>query len=365
MKKLLIRAAIIAGFIFASHLLDGGPFDLLQMVGPAGAQTILTTTTLSSAVQGMGSVNGATPTGNLSVISVASATGINAPVPNTSLTSGLQATSEAQTYLFVDRELMQVKAVSGTTITVIRGVGGTYSPSHISGAIVFVVPAAVFGLWSGGGADSGPQGPSFPQGSCTRSNEPYLPRIQFSSGTISDCNGGQWVNGDASQTSRTVNFQLQLPSTGATAYTAAGTSTAKAANTMYCTEINLPYSKYITGLAVLNGATATTDKEIAVLYDSTGNLLANSATAGTVASGASSYQKRNFVTPFYAVGPAQYFACIQGDSGTTATLNLLATGTADVYLTQSYGSQTFGTIPATITVPTTFTTLKGPLFFAY
>src|SRR5579864_5666892 len=75
------------------------------------AQTILGTTTLSVAVQGMGSVNGATPTGNMSIVTVASATGISAPVPNTSLTSGLVATSESQTFLYVDRELMQVKGV--------------------------------------------------------------------------------------------------------------------------------------------------------------------------------------------------------------------------------------------------------------
>jgi hypothetical protein len=134
---------------------------------------------------------------------------------------------------------------------------------------------------------------------------------------------------------------------------------------MYCTEFDLSYSKYITGLAAMNGATATTDKELVALYDAGGNLLANSATAGATASGASTYQKRAFLTPYYAVGPAQYFACVQGDSGTTATLNLLTTGTQDTYLTKSYGSQSFGTVPATITVPTTFTTVVGPYFFAY
>jgi len=337
----------------------------LGLASVASSQTLLTTTTLSAALQGAGSVNGATPTGNTSILTVASATGISAPTPNTSLTSGLTSTSDAQSYLYIDRELMQVKAVSGTTITVIRGVSGTGASSHASGAIVFIVPAAAFGSWSGTGFAAAAQGPSVPQGSCTRSNEPYLPRIDFSSGSISDCLGGQWVNGDAAQTTRTVNFQLQLPNTGATAYTSAGTSTTKAANTMYCTEVNLPYSKYATGLAVLNGASTGTDKMISVLYDSGGNLLANSAVAGTVASGSSTYQKRAFITPYYMVGPAQYFACVQGDSGTTATLNLLVTGTADVYLTQSYGSQTFGTIPATITPPTTFTTAKGPLFFIY
>ena len=35
---------------------------------------------------------------------------------------------------------MQVVAVSGTTVTVIRGVGGTAASAHASGALVFVVP---------------------------------------------------------------------------------------------------------------------------------------------------------------------------------------------------------------------------------
>lgn len=347
-KKLALLFALFLGF---------APF--------VGAQTLLTTTTLSNAVQGMGSVNGATPTGNMSIVSLTSATGVSGPAANTSFTSGLQATSESQTYLYMDRELMQVKAVSGTTITVIRGAGGTSAVSHASGALVFVVPTSAIGAWSGSGFGAAIQGPSAPQGSCTRSNELYLPRIEFAAGVISDCLGGQWVNGDAAQSTRQTNFELQFPNTGFTAYTSAGTSTAKATNTMYCTEFVLPYSKLVTGLAVLNGATATTDKEIAVLYDSGGALLANSAVAGALVAGASTYQKRNFTTPFYAVGPAQYFACVQGDSGTTATLNLIVTGTSDFLLTKLYGSQTFGTIPATITVPTTFTTANGPLFFAY
>ena len=338
-------------------------FGLFLGLAPfAGAQTILNNTTLSQALQGAGSVNGATPTGNMSVAIVASATGISAPAPNTSLVSGITATSEAQSYLYIDRELMEVKAVSGTTIIVIRGVAGTSATNHASGALVFVVPAAMLGPYSGAGF--GTFAPP-PQGGCTRSNEPYLPKIMFSSGIISDCLGGQWVNGDAWQTTRAVNYELPFPNVGFTAYTSAGTSTAKATNTMYCTEFDVPYNKYVTGLAVMNGATATTDKEIAVLYDSGGNLLANSAVAGAVASGASTYQKRAFTSPYYVVGPAQYFACVQGDSGTTATLNLIVTGTSDFVLTQSYGSQTFGTIPPTITVPTSFTTAKGPLFFMY
>ncbi len=340
-------------------------FAFLGFCAPfAGAQTLLTNTTLSTAAQGMGSVNGATPTGNLSIVSVTSATGISAPAANTSLTSGLIATSEAQSYLYVDRELMQVKAVSGTTITVIRGMNGTSSPSHASGAIVFIVPSAVFGAWAGGPAD--------PQGSCTRSNELYLPRINFSSGIISDCNGGQWVNGDAAQTTRTLVTGstsgangFRYPDTGGTALTALETSgTAPAANTqIYCTEVDVPFNMYLQGLAPLNGTTVGTDKHWVILYDSAGAVLATSAVAGATTSGASTYQKYNFISPYYAVGPARYFACV-GTNGTTDTIRHAATGTNDNILGGAVTGQVFGT-SAAITVPSTFTTVKAPYFMAY
>ena len=338
---------------------------LLALVPFAGAQTLLVNTTLSSAAQGMGSVNGATPTGNMSIISVASATGISAPAPNTSFTSGLPATSDAQSYLFVDRELMQVKAVSGTTITVIRGFAGTGAASHASGAVVFVVPSAAIGAWSGSGFEAAAQSPSTPQGSCTRSNELYLPRISFSSGIISDCVGGQWVNGDALQTTRGSGNVLYNPQPGAVLYTAINsTGTVPAATTMYCTEIDMPFSKLATGLADLLGTVGATDKHIVVLYDSSGNLLANSAVAGTTAGTASTYEKIPFTSPYYIVGPAVYFGCLQ-TNGTTATVRMLITSVQDGYLTKGVTGQTFGTIPATITVPTTFTTAVGPYWQVY
>ncbi len=333
-------------------------FAALAFALPAFGQTVLTMTTLSAALPG--AVSSVTGSGAPGVLTVASATGISAPTPNTGFIASA-ATSAAQTLLYVDKELMEVRAVSGTTITVVRGVGSTANTSHISGALVFVIPTAN-NPWMN--AQLGAQPQSIPAGSCTRANELYLPRINFQSGTISDCLGGQWVNGDAGQTTRTVNGQLQFPPIGNVAYTSAGTSTTKATNTMYCTEIDLPYSKYLTGLAMLNGASTGTDKWILALYDSGGNLLANSAVAGTVASGNSTFQKQAFVTPFYAVGPAQYFACAQGDSGTTATINLLVTGTADTYYTKKFASQTFGTLAA-IATPTTFTTASGGYWFLY
>lgn len=320
----------------------------------ASGQTLLTTTTLSSAMPN--SVSSALTTGNMGLAVVASATGISAPTPNTSNTYGV-ATSEASTYLYVDRELMEVKGVSSTNITVIRGIGSTAASSHASGALVFIVPAAAVANWAGGGYGFPP---AVPAGSCTRTSELYLPRIQFISGIISDCLAGQWTNGDALQTTRVHSKVLYAPNPGGTIYTSLNsTGTTLAATTMYCTEIQLPYSKLATGLSFLLGTVGATDKHIAVLYDGSGNLLANSATAGTTAGTASTYEQLAFTAPYYMVGPAQYFGCLQ-TNGTTATVRMLVTSVQDQYLTKGVTGQTFGTIPATITVPTTFTTAVGP-----
>ena len=254
------------------------------------AQTILANTTLSS-------LTSTSSTGNINVIVVASATGISGPSANSSLTSGLQATSEAQTYLFIDRELDAGKK---------RQFDHHYGHSR---SRVYRSCAAQLGRLGLGHSkrcirDSGVaeelsvDNPASPKATACVPTSPICHGSKFTSGIVSDCNGNQWVNGDSSQSTRSVNFELPFPNTGATAYSSVGTSTAKATNTMYCTEFSFPYSyKYVTGLAVMNGATATTDKEIAVLYDSGGNLLANSAVAGTVATGASTFQKRAFITP--------------------------------------------------------------------
>ena len=327
---------------------------LLLASSLAFGQAILVNTTLSAAIPNTNS--SALTTGNQSVAVVASATGISAPAPNTSNTYS-PATSEAQSYIYVDRELMQVKSISGTTLYVIRGVASTAAQSHASGALVFVVPAAAVANLSG--VDYG-MVPAVPAGTCIRTNELYLPRIQFTSGIISDCLGGQWYNGDALQTTRNHSKVMYTPQTGAVITTAInGTGTVLAATTMYCTEIQLPYSKLATGIAFLLGSVGATDKHIAVLYDGTGNLLANSAVAGVTAGTASTYEQISFTTPYYMVGPAQYFGCLQ-TNGTTATVRMLVTSTQDNYLTKGVTGQTFGTIPATITVPTTFTTAVGP-----
>lgn len=326
MKNTFKNSLILCGLLLTASMLFG--------------QTMLTTTTLAAAVS----------SASTTTVQLTSATGVTAT--STALFIADGAIGEA----------MWVNSVSGTTVGVTRGYQslGTARP-HVSGAVVFIIPGAALGGLNGA-LNVIP-----PSGSCTRSSQAYLPVISLGVGGgeptfISDCLGGTWVGGEISPAK--MNYKFQYPPIGQVVYTSAGTSTTKAANTMYCTEIDLPYSKYLTGLGMLNGAGGGTDRWVLALYDSGGTLVANTAVAGAVASGASTFQQQAFTVPYYAPGPAQYFACAQGNSGTTATINLLVTGTQDTYLTKAYGSQTFGTL-SSITVPTTFTTANGGFRILY
>lgn len=321
---------LLFAYVLFDLLIGGTCGGFFSLTSVAAAQTLLTNTTTSAAVA----------TSATKFISLTSATGVTAP----STSDGTKLT-----YLWIDKEALEVQAVSGTTITVVRGANSTGATPHASGAFVFIVPAfkaTFFGF--------------IPTGSCTRSNELLLPRIHFSSGIISDCLGGQWIQGDSQQSTRKLDNLKRLPDPGATALTSLETSgTAAGANTeIYCTELEIPYSMILTGLAVLNGTTVGTNKHFAILYDASGNVLANSATAGTTTAGASTYQKLSFTTPFYAVGPARYFGC-DGLNGTTDTIRHALTAVNDNVLGGTITAQVFGTAAA-ITVPTTFTTAKVP-----
>jgi hypothetical protein len=190
-----------------------------------------------------------------------------------------------------------------------------------------------------------------------------LPRIAPVAGVISDCLGGVWVQGKA--LTITQPSGLRFPEPGGTAYTALQTAgTAIAANTQIeCTEIDTEAPQMLTGLGVLNGTTVGTDNHWVILYDATGNVLAKSAAAGAVTSGASTYQKFAFTAKYFAPGPNVYFACY-GSNGTTDTVRHAITGTNDSQNGGAVTGQVFGTA-ASITVPATFTTAKAPYFLLY
>ena len=136
---------------------------LVLLPSLAMGQTALTATSTSAAMS-------ATAT---SVV-VASATGITVP-------------TNSYTALYIDKELMTVIRLSGTTVYVIRGQGGTQANAHISGAIVWVLPAT---------------GAAFsfdPQGACTGSGAgagviQYTPWINQITGNLWVCSSvtGKW-----------------------------------------------------------------------------------------------------------------------------------------------------------------------------
>ena len=99
-----------------------------------------------------------------------------------------------------------------------------------------------------------------------------------------------------------------------------------------------------------------TDSMLVALYGSDGKLLANSAVAGTLSAGALTFQSRDFLIPV-TLAPGRYFCGVQS-SGTTATSNKFVSANGVNVLTGAVAG-TFGTVPATVTVPTTFTTAQG------
>lgn len=274
-------------------------------------------------------------------------------VVNLTATTGLVASPGGTSGIYCGTEYMTIRLINGLFVSVARGQAGTDAANHPSGELCWLVPSNNLVSSKRGGSKAG---------ACTRASEYVIPFIDIVGGDVYDCLGGQWVKGQ-----RVVNpaFHITVPSPGGTAYTSiGGTGTATIATEVYCTEVNLPYNKLLTGMALLAGTANSTDKHYVILYDSAGKVLANSTTAGTSGNTtASAYQQYAFTSQFYAVGPAQYFGCFQSN-GTTDTVRMIATGTNDSFLTKGQTGATFGTIPA-LTVPTTFTTAVGPYLYLY
>lgn len=267
------------------------------------------------------------------------------------------------TVAVIDREMVAVEAVSGTTITIRRGASGTVATTHANSALVFVGSPVAFAPATTTRVDQSGN----PAGSCTRGSLLYLPVINLRTATISDCIGGQWQSGSpfnsgAQQASR---FHVLSPDPGSVALTTINTNgTAVGATTLYCSEVFLPSNKLLTGIGVLNGTTVTANARYVILYDSAGNAISNSALAGQASVTASVYENYAFTAKYFAIGPAQYFACLQDNAVGSTTVRMVVTSLGDHILTKGQTGATFGTVPA-LTVPTTFTTAVGPWVYLY
>lgn len=122
----------------------------------------------------------------------------------------------------------------------------------------------------------------------------------------------------------------------------------------------------ITGVQVLVGSVGGTDSWIVELHDSTGVLVATSATAGTTAGTAGTWQQIAFTSPV-TLSPGAYYIAVQSN-GTTAhpAVYNFPVPVAQTQSIMNTGSVTgvFGT-SANFTPATTYTAALGPVTLLY
>lgn len=149
---------------------------------------------------------------------------------------------------------------------------------------------------------------------------------------------------------------------GAVAYGSLGTNTTPTSGTMYVSEIYLPLSKTITGIAVLNGGTVGTDETIYFLADATGVILATTALAGVTTAGQDTFQEIELIDPYFAAGPATYLFGVQYNGNTTRVRTIAANTYLNLTISQV---GVFATIAAIDPVPTATVADVGPIGYLY
>jgi len=331
------------------------------------AQSSPTRTTLSTAMTAPGTAGAGT-------MVVASATGITA------------STTSLQSYCLIDQELVQIRSISSTTLTVLRakqglatahasgkqvfcGYSGTFNPN--TGTISTVVGSPAVGASVNGATFVG----TLPVGACTRTQNAILPVFFVTAsptgagssyGNTVDCLGGSWVPGTLPDYPGSLPLiQACNVPIGSVAYGSFGTSTTTANNVLYTASLFVPNTVFATGLSNLNGSAVDgASKKIFILYDSAGKLIANTATAGTAATGNDAFQQIAFTATRIVVGPALYYFSLQDDTADVNGIRTVAASTFNNLFTAN-PSSTFGTVAASITAPTTFTADIGPIGCLY
>ena len=160
---------------------------------------------------------------------------------------------------------------------------------------------------------------------------------------------------------------------GSIALASMGTNTTDVIQ-LWVTEIMVPYNRVVKNINILSGGTATTDNWLAAIYDSYGVLVASTALAGQLLATANTWQTQaialtyargtttsSSATQVQLNGPQQYFVAVQGNGTTAGAFQTVAAPYQ--ICAGSIAASVFGTIPATITPPTTFTTGKAPFVY--
>lgn len=160
---------------------------------------------------------------------------------------------------------------------------------------------------------------------------------------------------------------------GPTALASIGTNTTDAIQ-LWVTDLWVPVNRFITKVGVLQGGTAGTDKILVTVYDSQGVLLASSALAGlALNSSANTFLELSIalngagaaVTGVQLYGPGQYYIGVQGNGTAAGAIQTIKTATYIDVCTGAVAAGAFGTIPATIAVPTSFNADTGPIVYVY
>lgn len=283
--------------------------------------------------------------------------------------SGFVASTGTLDYgIFVDNEFMRITGVSGTQITVQRGQANTNATAHPSGAYVVV---GQFGAQLAPGVAGGPFVQNKLSGTCSRGDWPYMPLIQVNANAIGgqamyDCVGAVWRPQTLiSQISQPALYKACTVPIGSVAYGSFGTSITASTTAQYTASVFVPNTIIVTGITQLNGAAVDTgSKKIVMLYGLNGQLLANSATAGTAATGSDAFQAIPFTSAKIITGPSYYFTGLQDDTADANALRMIATATFNNVIASSITS-VFGTVPTSITAPTTFTADVGAIACLY
>jgi len=145
-----------------------------------------------------------------------------------------------------------------------------------------------------------------------------------------------------------------------------GTDTTPAEKKLFVTSIFLPVNKKIKGIGYLVGSVGGTNKVVAGLFSSTGEILAHSSetTEGATVGTAAEIQELNLTAEYSAVGPGVYFLGITMN-GNTARLRTIPKNTAGANIMSEEISIAAKNVLAKITAPTAFTADKGPVCWVY
>lgn len=148
---------------------------------------------------------------------------------------------------------------------------------------------------------------------------------------------------------------------GSVAYASVGTNTTDIAGQLWVTDIIVPNNFVVSSIGVLQGGTATTDNILVAIFDGAGNRLATSALAGSLLATANTFKELALLSSVQLF-PNRYFVAVQGNGTAAGAIQTIPTLTF-VGVVAGVIAGAFGTVPAVINPPTTFTAGSGPIVY--